>query len=116
MERTAVIHRDAAVARVGVAFGVNRAERLDLRHALQRRIVFEVCRDDAYVAERRRNDRFERNARHSRNAWIARKRQQMPINLFHRIARQDHVAEMAATTIFCRLVDGDPWYGRVPGQ
>ena len=36
LERAAVVHRDPAIAGVCVAFGVNRTERLDLRHALQR--------------------------------------------------------------------------------
>src|SRR5438270_1641188 len=34
--RTAVVHRHPAIASVCVAFGVNRTQRLDLRHALQR--------------------------------------------------------------------------------
>ena len=71
-------------------------------------------RDDAKVTERRGNDRFERNARHSRDTRITGIRQQMAIDLFHRIARQNQVAEMPAPAVFCRLIDGDAGYGRVP--
>src|SRR5437762_2785765 len=84
--------------------------------ALKRCIISEMRRDDGQITERCGTDGFERNTRHSPNTRITGIRQQMPVDLLHRIARQNHVAEMAAPAVLCRLIDCDAWDGRIPWQ
>ena len=40
----------------------------------------------------------------------------MPINLLHRQARKDHVAEAPSPAVFCRLIDRHARHGGVTGQ
>jgi len=40
----------------------------------------------------------------------------MPEHLADRIARQDHVAEVAPSALFGRHIDGDAWHGLVAGK
>ena len=90
---------DRGVARIRVALRVDRAQRVDLRHALHRRVVLEMRRDHAHVAERRAHDRLERDARHAGNAGVGRIGQQVAIDLLHRQPREDHVAEAPAAAV-----------------
>ena len=105
MKRPTVPVDDRAEARVAAAFGVDRAQRLDLRSALLHAVILEMRRDHAYAAERRAHDRFQRDARHAVDARIDGVRQQMPEHLADRITGEDHVAEVASAAFLRRNVD-----------
>src|SRR5437773_56685 len=105
MKRAAFPVDDRAEARVAAAFGVDRAQRLDLRSALLHAVILEMRRDHAYAAERRAHNRFQRDARHAVDARIDGVRQQMPEHLADRITGEDHVAEVASSAFLLRIVD-----------
>ncbi len=113
VERSARRIDDRSRRRVTVPLGVDRAQRLDLRAALLLRVVLEMRGDDADLAERRGDDRLDRDSRHPVHAGIDRRRQQMPVDLAHREPRQDHVAEAPAPGALRRMIDGDSGRGGI---
>jgi hypothetical protein len=97
-------------------FGVDRAQRLDLRRTLAKRVVLEMRRDHADVAYIRSYDCLDRDARHARDFMIGRIGKQVPIRLQHRKARQDHVAETTSRSVRSQLVDRHARNRGVAGQ
>jgi hypothetical protein len=99
-----------------VRLAVEVAQRDDLRIALVARPVLEVRRHDAHRAERRLDDRLDRDARHRRHGRIGRPRKRVAPHLPDRQPRRDRVAEAAPPTVGARMVGADAIDDRVARQ